>query len=83
MTPTSSNGTPVPSSNNPPPLPNLQQEIEKSIKTFESNLKIEFRNNNSNNSTCDRLVSLFATLKQAYHYFKIIPTSPCRRLWQT
>ena len=37
--------------NKPPPPPNLQQEIEKSIKTFESNLKIEFRNNSSKNST--------------------------------
>jgi hypothetical protein len=64
-TPTLSNGTPVPSSNNPPPPPNLQQqEVEKSIKTFERNLKIEFPNNSSKNSTRDRLASLLATLKQ-------------------
>ena len=79
-TPTPSNGTPVPSSNNPPPPPNLQQEIEKSIKIFESNLKIEFRNINSKNSTRDRLASLLATLKQGDPHFKILPTSPASNL---
>jgi hypothetical protein len=79
-TPTPSNGTPVPSSNNPPPPPNLQQEIEKSIKTFESNLKIEFRNINSKNSTHDRLASLLASLKQGDPHFKILPTSPASNL---
>jgi hypothetical protein len=80
-TPTPSNGTPVPASkNNPPPPPNLQQEIEKSIKIFESNLKIEFRNINSKNSTRDRLASLLATLKQGDPHFKILPTSPASNL---
>jgi hypothetical protein len=71
--PTPSNGTPVQFSNNPPPPPNLQQEIEKSIKTtFESNLKIEFPNINSKNSTRDCLASLLATLKQGDPHFKIL-----------
>jgi hypothetical protein len=50
------------------------------IKTFESNFKIEFRNINSKNSTCDCLASLLATLKQGDPHFKILPTSPASNL---
>ena len=78
--PSSSNVNPVPSPNNHPPPPNLQQELNKSIKTFESNLKIEFRNNNSNLSIRDRLSSLLATLKQGDKHFQIYPTSPTSTL---
>jgi hypothetical protein len=78
--PPSSNVNPVPSPNNHLPPPNLQQELNKSVKTFESNLKIEFRNNNGNLSIRDRLSSLLATLKQGDKHFQIYPTSPTSTL---